>query len=288
MKTGSNKSFKDVMVFEDLNELMVRNSQTHDLDFMMLCIRGTATICYNETCYSLSKWDLFFSPASRKSELSNQSADFKYIIYAVDTVMLSDILYACLKEEYGWVDKLRFILKNPVIRLDERKFRLINSYRNLVTYYTVELGFYKKRIAFLQAQAIIFELLSWVDEAMMKMPGEWGEIGGNKAYDWYWQFRKLLVDNVMEQHTVAWYADKMGITPAYLHQVCTQVSEKSPQSIISHILLQEAKRLLFVTDMPIKEIAYTLHFSSESNFCKFFKRMVNISPANYRVKEQKH
>jgi len=100
--------------------------------------------------------------------------------------------------------------------------------------------------------------------------------------DWYWQFQKLLVENHAEERQVSWYADQLHISTAYLYKICIANAGFSPQTLISDMVFKESKRLLLVTDDPIKEIAYTLKFSTESSFCKFFHKHMGISPSSFR------
>ena len=63
------------------------------------------------------------------------------------------------------------------------------------------------------------------------------------------------------------------------------VKEQSGKPAISHIherLILEAKRLLFHTDGSVKEIAYDLGFEDDSYFNRFFKRITQQTPSEYR------
>jgi len=63
------------------------------------------------------------------------------------------------------------------------------------------------------------------------------------------------------------------------------VKEQSGKPAIVHIherLILEAKRLLYHTDQSIKEIAFNLGFEEASYFNKFFKRLTQQTPLQYR------
>lgn len=47
-------------------------------------------------------------------------------------------------------------------------------------------------------------------------------------------------------------------------------------------ILKSAKDKIIITDMQIREIAYTLGFDDEFYFSRYFKKYVGISPVNYR------
>ena len=52
--------------------------------------------------------------------------------------------------------------------------------------------------------------------------------------------------------------------------------------MIGERIIMEAKRELYLTSKPIKEIAYILGFKDEFYFSRFFKRNTDVSPQLYR------
>jgi AraC family transcriptional regulator, transcriptional activator of pobA len=59
---------------------------------------------------------------------------------------------------------------------------------------------------------------------------------------------------------------------------------QSAKELIAAKLLSEAKYLIQLTTLSVKETAYELGFQSPSNFFRFFKRYSGYSPAAYRSK----
>ncbi|WP_222597054.1 helix-turn-helix domain-containing protein [Chitinophaga pinensis] len=49
-------------------------------------------------------------------------------------------------------------------------------------------------------------------------------------------------------------------------------------------MILEAKRQLHLTRRSIKEIAYSLQFSDEFYFSRFFKKFTKVSPQTFRQK----
>ena len=103
-----------------------------------------------------------------------------------------------------------------------------------------------------------------------------------RSIDLYNTFVSLVAENYRKAHDVAFYADKLCITPRYLSQVTDRVVGKPPKQIIADYLMNEAKRYLETTRLNIQEIADKLGFSSGAFFCKFFKAQENTSPSEYR------
>ena len=56
--------------------------------------------------------------------------------------------------------------------------------------------------------------------------------------------------------------------------------------IIDDYLKHEAELLLTSSDKTIQEIAYSFGFNSQAHFAKFFRKMTNSTPSEYRKNNQ--
>ena len=96
-------------------------------------------------------------------------------------------------------------------------------------------------------------------------------------------FYDLLINNYKQQHEIAWYAERLCLTPKYFSGVIRQITGKSAAQWIDDMLILHAKRLLFTRrDMNIQQIAFELGFKGNANFCRFFKDQTGLRPSQYR------
>lgn len=96
------------------------------------------------------------------------------------------------------------------------------------------------------------------------------------------QFIQLVSENYLHQRQVAFYSDKLCLSPKYLSKLVKEVSGKpAPEWIDSYVML-EAKHLLKYSHMPIKEIVYRLNFPNQTVFYKYFKAHTGMTPTDYR------
>lgn len=100
------------------------------------------------------------------------------------------------------------------------------------------------------------------------------------------KFIKLVDENLKEQHSVRYYADRLCITANYLNEIISATIRISAKQYIRNKVMDEAKKLLAYTDMPISEIASALHFSTVSYFIRSFRQHTGKTPFIYR-REQK-
>ena len=82
----------------------------------------------------------------------------------------------------------------------------------------------------------------------------------------------------------SYYAEKLGITHAYLCSTVKQVMGRTCGDIISDMVIMDAKSQLKSTHLSIQDISDSLHFANMSFFGKYFKRYVGMSPLEYRNK----
>jgi AraC-like DNA-binding protein len=98
------------------------------------------------------------------------------------------------------------------------------------------------------------------------------------------KFIKLVEENFREQREVGFYADRLCLTPKYLSKVIKDSSGKSANSWIDDYVILEAKAMLKSTNMTVQQISDELNFPSQSFFGKYFKRIVGVSPKEYKRK----
>jgi len=100
--------------------------------------------------------------------------------------------------------------------------------------------------------------------------------------DLYNDFVSLLSQHYAEAHDVAFYADRLCITPRYLTTITDQVVGVTPKQVIQNFLTSQACQLLITTRLTVLEIAQRLGFRSEVAFCTFFRREKGKTPGEFR------
>ena len=96
------------------------------------------------------------------------------------------------------------------------------------------------------------------------------------------KFMSLVSEYHNSERGMAFYANRLGMTPKYLSKLIKQVSGRSAPDWIDSFVVNEAKSMLKYTDDSIKEIVYKLNFVNASVFYKFFKAQTGMTPSEYR------
>lgn len=88
--------------------------------------------------------------------------------------------------------------------------------------------------------------------------------------------------NFRKERSVAFYADKLCVTPKHLSAVAKDITGHTAGELIDHYVIMEAKIMLTETALTIQEISNKLNFANQSFFGKYFKHLSGYSPSEYR------
>lgn len=84
------------------------------------------------------------------------------------------------------------------------------------------------------------------------------------------------------ERSVAYYADKLCVTPKHLSAVTKDITSHTASELIDHYVIMEAKIMLAETNLTIQEISNKLNFANQSFFGKYFKHLTGYSPSTFR------
>lgn len=82
--------------------------------------------------------------------------------------------------------------------------------------------------------------------------------------------------------TVSNYASRLCISSNYLSECVKKYTGKTAQEVLLNHKLIVAKSLLSQHEKNIAQIAFEMGFTEPTNFTKFFKKMMNMSPNQFR------
>ena len=171
----------------------------------------------------------------------------------------------------------------PCFQLNETECKIVTRYYELAES-LVNAEIYEMRNVVQTLISSVFLLLGelWsrrLDTAKAEVPRH--SLRSQMTVD---TFMKLVSQYHLTEHYLAFYADKMCLSPKYLSKLVKNVTGRSAPEWIDSYLVLEAKNLLKYSDIPIKEVVYKLNFPDQSSFYKFFKLHTGMVPSEYRKK----
>jgi AraC-like DNA-binding protein len=102
------------------------------------------------------------------------------------------------------------------------------------------------------------------------------------------QFKSLLSNNYKSMKSPSQYASKLNISPIYLNEAVKKTTGLTVSNYIHHEIMTHAKRLLFYTNMSVKEVALELGYEDWAYFSRLFTKTSAISPKQFRFKNLKN
>lgn len=104
----------------------------------------------------------------------------------------------------------------------------------------------------------------------------------SRGSELYHEFLSEVELHVKTNNDVAFYAERLNVSPRYLAQVCRKLGMKTPKQVIDETLIREIQKALRVNAHTVQEVAYTFGFSSQAHFTKYFKKLCGMTPSQFR------
>jgi AraC family transcriptional regulator, transcriptional activator of pobA len=96
------------------------------------------------------------------------------------------------------------------------------------------------------------------------------------------RFKQIIEQKCRENLSIKQYAEILKITPNHLSETVKTITGRTSTDLINDRMILEIKRMLTHSSLTISEIAYQLNFSDQSYFSKYFKKLVGVSPVEFR------
>lgn len=263
-----------------------KNYRLEDSVTLLYCLEGSMDAIVNEKKVTVLPQHVFVVlPNTFMGEIT-VSYDFKFIMLRVKAKLFQEILLDNFRIEPRWWEKQSIMETCPSVHLEPYYQDLLLTYYHIIGLFMKDPKRTNYRTAILHSciRALILELLNYLDNILEAVPE--GEIRSsvNQSDYIFQKFLDLLHSNPHERE-VQWFAEKMGITPKYLSEICKQRSAKSASEWIVEVTMNEIKQRLLHTPDSIKEIAYQLGFPNSSFFCQYVRKHTGMTPIQLRKKK---
>ena len=246
---------------------------------IIYCTNGTARVSYNSEIFTIKKDDVFcvFSNTTLRGLDIHDSFEASVILFSNDVIIDSTIGF---KAEY-----MSNIFRIPVKPLNNPQIKHIftNLFNTLDAYNELEQHYER-------GSDFVYGIIRCILIALAEMSKDSDEkaLFGNSSFsttdNYFRDFLKLLSEYCKTQHNVAFYADKLCITPKYLNEICRKKTKHTAKEVITRSVIAQIKSALIVSGTSVQRIAYDFNFCDQSSFGKYFKKAVGLAPMAYRNK----
>ena len=107
-------------------------------------------------------------------------------------------------------------------------------------------------------------------------------VAGHKI-DTFIKLIRLIEKYYMQERGVAFYADKLCLSPKYLSALSKSVCGYTVQELVFRAIIRKSIFWLKNTNKSVQEISDDLNFPNSSFFGTFFKKQTGLAPSYYRI-----
>ena len=232
-----------------------------------------------------------FLLAGRSSEKMEEAVGL-----AVDEVLKEKIAYA-VRSEMAWLDKkvIIWILQQEekedlpyaaaVVKGMAEGFCHVLRYRFGIAFSFV---FQEKEIEWSQVAEELERLRQIAtnrlnpDKQLVMAGVEYFEDAEESEKSFVNRLMNYMWENIDGDLSLCTLSDKLHLNPSYLSRRFKSLTGKNLKEAILELRVKKACELLKNTSLKISEIAPMVGYETAANFSKVFKKMMNITPREYR------
>ena len=242
--------------------------------------KGRMTVDVDLNTYRMQENSLMINVPGNIMKLSsgNDVNEMDLICILITNEFMSGVHFDFLKFHQEAIHQMN----TPCITLTEEEIALFNDYHDLARKIASSRMQNKKEIMGALLTSSTYVSIDFWSKRMDKARKHSAGTGSARITQIFERFIGLVSEYHTSERGMAFYADKMCLTPKYLSKLIKQASGRSAPDWIDSFVILEAKNMLKYSDMAIKEIVYKLHFPNQSVFYKFFKAHTGMTPSEYR------
>lgn len=240
----------------------------------ILVMEGSATITINIADYEVGRNSFISITPGSIVQYLGKSDDFSAFYVALSPEFLAR---ASLKQSV--FPFLSSITRNPVLLLDDDCYSLVNDYFLLLRkIHEKEKG----KPASLVQRSLILSLMYQVNDIYESEQYTAPDNRSSKQNAIYKELIALVMKHYTKERKIAFYAEKLCLTPKYLSFVIREESGKRVSDLITRAVIADAKSQLKSTNLTVQQISESLNFPDPSLFGKYFRKHTGMTPIAYR------
>lgn len=246
------------------------------------CISGHLRMMINLTEFDVVENSLFINLPGNIIRVSKLDLDQKAKLHFIVVAMTRDYMSGLKMDINKLIERSMFILKSPCFILNEEEKKVAKEYLKLARE-VLRSSLRYKRECISSLLSSIFYLAGGMMEQRISESGAVSDMRtSDRSKVIFDRFINLVTEHHMTERGMAFYADRLCITPKYLSKLVKNATGQSAPEWIDAYVILEAKNMLKYSDLPVKEVVSRLNFPNSSSFHKFFKAKTGMTPVQYR------
>ena len=266
-------------IYTDLSALPADEHEAYLAEgFSGVCTGGTAVIKVFSVSRQGSKNDLVTILPLQSVSVREVSPDFSMTFFKIDKTMFLDTMSSLGKIT---PDFFFYMRKNFQIRLNRSEVLRFLGFCRVIDFRNSSDDPAFRRETILHLLRIYYWDFYVHFQKTVNRGADLVPLNSNKESIAF-RFAMLVYEHYKNHKEMAFYADKLCITPQYLTRTIQEVNGQSARELLADHVVLEVKALLRDANLEIKDIVRQTGFSNQSSLSRFFRRYTGMSPTEYR------
>jgi AraC family transcriptional activator of pobA len=237
------------------------------------CQSGAVKFSFNGRHFDCKKGEFIFWLAGLPISDVSFSSNFKATILFVE----KDLLTKNLPSANASIDSYIHSKENPILHPEkDDKEKILKNFQLLYDKSQETKHRFYEEILKLQMQVFLLEMWHIFEDELDRKKRS---LQSGTLYE---RFLQLVQQHCMKEREVRFYSDKLNITPKYLNYICKVNTGITASEWIQRYAKERIILLLQNKDLNISEIADEMDFSSLSFFTRYVKKLLGVSPSEFR------
>ncbi len=273
---------EDIIYFNTSRDGKDLNNYKGVFNIFMLCNKNRVTFHQGDVHYTADSGDfvvwLSTKPCDRIDYSDQTDADVLLVSdYFLDLYRPNQVSDA-RGYEYQTINP---ILHSTLTRLARERSILDDDFKNILRHSYTFQGYLGEQIAGTLLRVLLYDLWTFFSQLAMKYRDE--SLPSP-------HFAKFLLEaryNCSKHRDVAWYANKIGVTPKYLTEVSKDATNRPAGDWIDEYAAIFLRKELSAENVSLTDLAKEMNFSSLPAFTRYVKRVLGCSPSEFRASLKK-
>lgn len=238
---------------------------------LMVCESGNACINVSLKKYTLKTGSVIWLFPGYIILLTEVSKDFRVSRFSFSQTLQFDAFHSIPP------DKISYLRENGSLYFTGDSWQQIGMYLAILQAKSIDVeNSHQRNLVISCLRLFLYEACNYIEKL------EASSVQGFRGNELKNNFLSLVVSSSREHRQVAYYADKLCVTPRHLTMTLQRILGRSAKEWIDDYVTLEIKIMLRSPSLSIQEIADRMNFPDQSYLGRFFKHQTGISPSRYR------
>ena len=268
---------EDFIYFNTSRDGKDLNNYKGVFNIFMFCNKNRVTFHQGDVHYTADSGDfvvwLSTKPCDRIDYSDQTDADVLLVSdYFLDLYRPNQVSDA-RGYEYQTINPILYSTRSSLAR---EKTILEDDFKNILRHSYTFQGYLGEQIAGSLLRVLLYDIWTYFSQLTMKYQDE-------RLPSLH--FARFLLEaryNCSKHRDVAWYANKVGVTPKYLTEVSKDATNRPAGDWIDEYAAIILRKELSAENLSLTELAKEMNFSSLPAFTRYVKRVLGCSPSEFR------